>query len=304
MDFLLTYTDVLKIFLVLAIIIVTVILGTKYYFKKQSINHLKGKNKFQQTSLLKYNKYNEVDGFKFSGLFFRFGLFITLTGSFFSFSVTEFDRKPYALEFDEIPEEIEQLPPRIEFIKPLPPPPVNVAFTEVPEELDEDQPDFIDENIDENDVIDEFIQEEPVDTPAPPPPPQILDAIDDVEDIIVFAEQNPRFPGCEDINGSKQEKERCARKKLLEYIYENLTYPSLAVETGIEGTVVVQFVVNKIGQIENINLARGIGGGCDQEALKVVKDMNIKNLRWTPGRQSNKEVKVKFTLPIKFTLEN
>lgn len=305
MDFLLTYTDLLTAFIALALIVIAVIFGTRVYLKHKSRSHQNGKHRFETTSVSKYNKYKEVDGFKLSGTFFRFGVFIALAGTFFSFSATEFDRKPYVFEIGDMPMDMDQLPPRTEFVKPLPPPPPppKVDIVEVPEDLEVDQPDFIDDDINEDDLIEEYVQEKPVDIPPPPPPP-IIDAIDDVDDVFVVVEQNPRFPGCEGISGSRDDKENCARKKLLEYIYNNLTYPSLAVETGIEGTVVIQFVVNKTGMVEDINLVRGIGGGCDQEAVKVVKNMNTKQLRWTPGKQRNKEVKVKFTLPIKFKLQN
>ena len=74
-------------------------------------------------------------------------------------------------------------------------------------------------------------------------------------------------------------------------LQEKLYYPFKAKKAGIEGRVFVQFVVNKRGKVENPKVVRGIGGGCDKEALRIVKTANF-----TPGMQNGKPVKVKFTL--------
>ena len=72
----------------------------------------------------------------------------------------------------------------------------------------------------------------------------------------------------------------------------------MAIETGIHGTVYVNFVVEPDGSISNISVGRGIGGGCDEEAVRVVKMMP----KWKPGRQRGKAVRVSFNLPIHFKL--
>ena len=77
-----------------------------------------------------------------------------------------------------------------------------------------------------------------------------------------------------------------------------MVYPKIAKESGITGTVYVQFVVEANGSISNVKLARGIGGGCDEEAMRVVKAMP----KWKPGKQNGRPVRVSFTLPIKFLL--
>ena len=87
-------------------------------------------------------------------------------------------------------------------------------------------------------------------------------------------------------------------KKLREYLENNLKYPSQAREAGIAGRAFVTFVVEKDGSITDVKLLRGIGGGCDEEALRVVKAMPL----WIPGKQRNIPVRVQFNLPIKFTL--
>lgn len=125
----------------------------------------------------------------------------------------------------------------------------------------------------------------------------------DEEEIVVIAEQMPRFPGCEDLELNSKDKYACSKKTLMEYIYSELDYPRIALENGIEGLVVLQFVVDKDGSIKDITVKRDIGGGCGRAAEKVVKNMNKLDDRWNPGRQRGKPVKVLFTLPVKFKID-
>ncbi len=83
------------------------------------------------------------------------------------------------------------------------------------------------------------------------------------------------------------------------FLSANLHYPDAARESNIEGRVMVKFVVNEDGHISDVQLDRGIGGGCDQEALRVIAAMP----HWKPGKQNGKPVKVYFTQPIVFKLD-
>lgn len=82
------------------------------------------------------------------------------------------------------------------------------------------------------------------------------------------------------------------------FLQKNLKYPPAASAAGIEGRVFVEFTVGTDGKIENVNAIKGIGFGCDEEAVRVVKLMQ----NWVPGKQSGSPVKVRFTLPITFKL--
>jgi len=106
------------------------------------------------------------------------------------------------------------------------------------------------------------------------------------EDIFKVVEQMPGFPGGD--------------KARIKFLIENLKYPEEARKKGIQGRVYVSFVVEKDGSISNIELLRGIGGGCDEEGMRVVSIMPD----YEPGLQRGKPVRVRFTLPIKFTLDN
>jgi len=103
--------------------------------------------------------------------------------------------------------------------------------------------------------------------------------------IFIVIEQSPEFPG--GIEG------------LHAYLQKNLTYPKRALKKGIEGKVFVTFVVEKDGSISNIRILRGIGYGCDKEAIRVVRRMP----KWKPGRQRGENVRVQFNLPIVFQLQ-
>jgi protein TonB len=86
---------------------------------------------------------------------------------------------------------------------------------------------------------------------------------------------------------------------LSDYLAKNLRYPDRAREAGIQGRVVLQFVINEDGSITGLSVVRGIGGGCDEEALRVVSTMPA----WKPGLQNGSPVRISFTLPIVFKLD-
>ncbi len=83
------------------------------------------------------------------------------------------------------------------------------------------------------------------------------------------------------------------------YLKKHIKYPLNAKKKGIQGTVLVKFIVNKDGSVSDVKVVQGIGGGCDQEAVRVVKLMP----KWKPGTQNKIPVSCYFTLPIKFTLK-
>jgi len=90
------------------------------------------------------------------------------------------------------------------------------------------------------------------------------------------------------------------QQAMYKFIYERIKYPATARENGISGVVVIQFVVSKEGDIQNAKVLRGIGGGCNEEALRVINEMP----RWNPGQHDGRNVSVTFTLPIKFVLQD
>jgi len=166
------------------------------------------------------------------------------------------------------------------------------------------------------------IQQTSQETPPPPPPPavqevEVLNVVEDdvetqeieinteddktevviqapveikeeeeEEDVVfVIVENKPEFPGGD--------------AALMKYIAENIKYPVIAQENGIQGRVICQFVVNKDGSIVDITVVRSVDPSLDKEAMRVIKSMP----KWKPGKQRGKPVRVKFTLPIVFRLQ-
>ena len=87
--------------------------------------------------------------------------------------------------------------------------------------------------------------------------------------------------------------------RMMEYIQKNIEYPIEARESNVEGRVYVNFIVETDGSISNVNVLRGIGGGCDEEAMRVVRGMP----KWKPGKHNGSAVRVSYTIPIIFKLE-
>lgn len=132
----------------------------------------------------------------------------------------------------------------------------------------------------------------------------ILDAVTPKEDEeFKIVETMPRFPGCEDNKMSEEEKKNCASQTMLQFIYKNLRYPYEARVSDIQGMVVVQFVVLENGDIGDAKVKKDPGGRLGNSGLWIVNRMNYTCDKWIPGSQGGKEVKVQYTLPIKFKLE-
>ena len=102
---------------------------------------------------------------------------------------------------------------------------------------------------------------------------------------IAMVEQKPEFPGGE--------------AAMYKWLSENIVYPSAASEEGVQGRVVVEFVVGKDGSITNVRIVRPRHPALDKEALRVVKAMP----KWMPGRNNGQPVKVTYTLPVTFKLQ-
>lgn len=121
-------------------------------------------------------------------------------------------------------------------------------------------------------------------------------------EVFRVVEKMPRFPGCDDAGDSETDKKRCADKKMLDFLYSNLRYPDRAVRNGIEGQVVVSFIVEKDGSLSNIKSIRSPDESLSEEAIRMIRLMNEKDEKWIPGEQKGQKVRVEFILPILFNL--
>lgn len=115
---------------------------------------------------------------------------------------------------------------------------------------------------------------------AQPEPPK-----EEENKVFDVVEENPSFPG--------------GQAALTQWLNENIKYPVIAAENGIQGRVIVQFVVSKTGSISDVRVVRGVDPSLDKEAVRVVSNMP----NWTPGRQNGTTVNVRFTLPVTFRLQ-
>lgn len=105
------------------------------------------------------------------------------------------------------------------------------------------------------------------------------------EEVLIFAETQPSFPGGIDA--------------FYRYLGETVAYPKQAIRRGVSGKVFVEFVVDKDGSLSQLRVAKGIGAGCDEEALRVIKN----SPRWNPGKQRGRAVRVRMMVPITFKLQ-
>lgn len=106
------------------------------------------------------------------------------------------------------------------------------------------------------------------------------------EDVFTVVEEPPQFPGGDEAR--------------IQYMISSIKYPDEARKKGVQGTVFISFIVEPDGSISHTKVLRGVGGGCDEEALRVINGMP----NWIPGKQKGKPVRVQFNMPIKFTLDN
>jgi len=143
----------------------------------------------------------------------------------------------------------------------------------------------------------------PESTPIPPPPPPAPPK-NFGDKTYKVVDQMPRFPGCESMDGTNKEKEDCSKEKLLQFVYSNLKYPEEARKAEIQGLNVVQFVIEPDGSIHFAKMARNIGGGTDEATMRMMDKMMEMEEKWTPGVQDGKAVRVQYTLPVRFKLED
>ena len=208
-------------------------------------------------------------------MFTQIGLIVSLAAAWMVFETKSYDKKEISTINSRELIEVEDFVPITvqEKPKPIEKPQVAVQLEIIDDDLDVDDRLDIDVTIDQNEAI----------------PDNYVVEIEDEEIVeatpIRVAEIMPAFPGGEG--------------KLFEFISKNIKYPQLARETGTQGRVYISFIVEPDGSISHVELLRGIGAGCDEEALRVVKAMP----KWSPGRQCGKAVRVVYNLPVNFKLQ-
>jgi len=208
-------------------------------------------------------------------IFIQIGLIIALAAVLLAFEWKSYEKQEISLatrNVDDTPEEMVEI---TQHEKPPPPPkpPQQTTIIEIVEDDIEIEDEIeIDVEADQETEVQEYV---PIEEP---------EEEEEEQQIFTVVESMPGFPGGD-----------AARIK---YLNENIKYPQMARESGIQGRVFVTFVVEKDGSVTDVRVLRGIGGGCDEEAIRVIQNMP----KWVPGKQRGKPVRVQFNMPILFKL--
>ena len=234
---------------------------------------------------MKTKKNPKVDLQKNSSLYFVIGLSLIL---FFSRQAIEWKtyKKTFDYEMLDVNEDDDEEIPITQQIKTPPPPaPPAAQVIEIVEDEEEVEESIIESTETDNDEIievdDVSIEEDDLDVDVP------FAVIEDV----------PIFPGCENV--SKDKRRECFQEKINKHIKRNFRYPEVAMELGIQGRVFVTFIIDKDGSITNI-LMRGPDKNLEKEARRIISVLP----KMTPGKQRGRAVRVPFSIPINFRLQN
>ena len=209
-------------------------------------------------------------------MFTQIGLIISLLVAWLAFEHKSYDKReidPSLLnrevvvdeEMVEITKQEEQKPQPVEV-------PKQTTQLEIVQDDVETEDIEINADVEQNEVIEEYVA------------PEVVEEEVVEQEIFQIVEEMPAYPGGE--------------RALLEYVAKNIKYPQIARETGIQGRVFVGFVVEPDGSVSNVKILRGIGGGRDEEAMRVIKSLP----KWKPGKQRGKAVRVSYQIPVVFKL--
>ncbi len=214
------------------------------------------------------------------GTYILMGLVLGVSILFFAFEWSTETRKldENVIVQDVLAEEEIEITRRDPTPPPPPPPPEPAA----PEEIV-----VVEEKVDTRMEIktedDQTQRQTEVYIPPPPPKPKQEEV---TEEIFVVVEEQPEFPG--------------GQAAMMKFLSDNIRYPVIAQENGIQGRVICNFVVERDGSITDVQVVRGQDPSLDREAIRVIQQMP----RWKPGKQRGSAVRVRFTLPVVFRLQN
>lgn len=207
--------------------------------------------------------------------FILIGLIISLAVAWAVFEIKSYDKRELAdigRTVEVVEEEMVEITTQEQKPQPVEVPKQTTQIQVVEDDVEVEDVE-INAEVDQNEVIEEYVAPEIVED-------EVVEA-----EIFTVVEQMPEFPG--------------GMNRLAEYLATNIRYPQLARESGIQGRVFINFVVEADGSVTNVRVIRSLGGGCDEEAMRVVRNMP----RWTPGRQRGRAVRVSYNLPVNFRLQ-
>ena len=208
------------------------------------------------------------------------GFVLVLAAHFVAFEWTQYEQEFSGdiIDSGDIILEEEIVPITMPEKKTVPPPPQAVSQAEVLN-IVEDDADIEETTIVSNEDQAEFVE-------ITDDVPIVVEEPEEEDQIFQVVEEDATFPG--------------GTAELMKYLQKNIKYPSICQEQGIQGRVIVQFVVEKDGSITDVQVIKAINPYLDKEAVRVVSTMP----KWSPGKQRGKPVRVRFTLPVTFRLSN
>lgn len=210
---------------------------------------------------------------KKSGVFFSLGLVISMSLTVLCFEWKSYDNSFIVMQ-GQITDDFEDLLDIPPTEQPPPPPPKiqQPEILEVPdeEEIEEEIEIDLDVEITEEEVIEEIVFEESEEEVA--------------DEIFTIVENKPEFEG--------------GHTAFMRFLQKNMKYPPQARRMGLEGRVFVQFIIEPNGNVTQVEVLKGIGAGCNEEAIRVIS----KSPNWVPGKQRGKPVRVRMVVPLIFKL--
>ena len=208
-------------------------------------------------------------------MFIQIGLIVSLAVAWAVFEIKSYDKMEFAdvgRTVEVVEEEMVEITKQEQKPQPVEVPKQTTQIQVVEDDVEVEDIE-INADVDQNEVIEEYVA------------PEIEEEDIQEAEIFTIVEEMPDFPG--------------GTQKLADYLAKNIKYPQMARESGIQGRVFISFVVEPDGSVSNVNVMRSLGGGCDEEAVRVVKSMP----KWKPGKQRGKPVRVSYILPVNFKLQ-
>lgn len=241
-------------------------------------------NKSVNQSLMEVKKSEKADLEKTRGTGFLIGLTISLGLMFVGFAWTQRDKQ---IDLSDMVLDIvteEEIVPITQQQEKLPPPPPEAPSVVEEIKVVDNDTEVQESTIASTEETNQAVEVPPV-TVKKEEPKVVVEEVEDEQTIFQVVEEQPEFPG--------------GMTALMQYLSKSIKYPTISQENGVQGRVIVQFVVNKDGSIVDPVVARSVDPYLDKEAIRVVTSMP----KWKPGKQRGKAVRCRFTLPVTFKLQ-
>lgn len=241
-------------------------------------------NKSEQQGLMEVKKSKSADLENKKGTSLLIGYVLVLAAMFVCFEWTERDKK---IDLSDAVQDIiveEEIVPITQQEDKLPPPPPEAPSVVEEIKVVDNDTQMEESSITSTEETNQAVEVPPVTVKKEEPKVEVEEA-EDEQTIFQVVENQPEFPG--------------GQSALMQYLSKNIKYPTISQENGVQGRVVVQFVVNKDGSIVDPVVARSVDPYLDKEAIRVVTTMP----KWKPGMQRGKPVRVRYTLPVAFKLQ-